>query len=146
MLPWRYLKDIINRLFDTLHGNETKFCEGIYLSPQDCKHFGRYGALGTHGHEHIPMARRGIAKLREAISLSIHILETVTQKKIESMSFPFGGKTAFNEPVIDIARTLGIKVGFTTNRDINNGLSEPLSLSRYGNNDIPGCKRQIYNF
>ncbi len=82
-----------------------------HLSRQQIEYLSEIGVdFGSHGHRHLRLSTLDDKALDSELSESKHILEEITGKAVETMSFPFG-KT--NPKVLTAATKAGFKFSFT---------------------------------
>lgn len=134
---------LINQVFNDIVGNDIKnFIRNFYMNEDDIKYLSKEEVLGTHGSSHVPMAQLKVENCNQEILNSKNYLESVTGKSIEMISYPFGGPSAVNERVAEIAESNNLTLGFSMFRGINqiNDFSNPMLLKRVDTNDAPGGK------
>ena len=68
-------------------------------------------SLGNHTHQHIDMAAFDREYLMYSLQKAQFFLENMTDKPVESVSYPFG---SYNEVALDCVAALGLKVGVST--------------------------------
>jgi peptidoglycan/xylan/chitin deacetylase (PgdA/CDA1 family) len=69
--------------------------------------------IGTHGHDHSIFSRQDGTTLRAQLETSIHILESVIDKKIKSVAYPVGGYHHFNQETKTVSKDIDLKLGFS---------------------------------
>jgi len=96
--------------------------------------------IGSHGHEHKPLSTLNEKDLVEELKKSKNLLlEKCKISDVEIISYPYGSPAAISKNVIQNAKSLGFRFGFTMNRGINNLndiIYTPLSLKRISVNDL----------
>ena len=135
-----WVSDVFNKQF----GSEKIACEKLYMNTEDIRFLAKNQILGTHSHQHFPLAALSETDAEKEIRNSIDILEDISKNKIHGISYPYGGKSAVSEGLYSIAKNCGLKYGFTMQRGINNSCgSDSLSLKRIDTNDyIEWCERR----
>jgi peptidoglycan/xylan/chitin deacetylase (PgdA/CDA1 family) len=95
--------------------------------------------LGTHSHGHAPLSRLGEGIARDEIGQSLDILEEVTGVRVRGISYPYGGATAVDETVAQVAADFGLAYGLTMRNGINGAaeLAQPMLLARIDTNEVP---------
>ncbi len=131
---------IIDSLFKELIGNEPALADRLYMKPSHWSELAAHESLGTHGYNHLPLATLSPKVIIQEIVQSVAILQSETGKTISAISYPYGGVDAVSLSVAEIAKKAGLQVGFTMERVCNQTLLEPLLLSRFDTNDVPGGK------
>ena len=130
----------ISCLFAELHGDERIAAQTLYMDRDDWRILARKGYLGTHGHDHLPLASLTKEELCKDIAQSMDILRETTGNAVRGISYPFGGSTAVSDTVYACARDHGLSYGFTMKRDLNISpapLSAAMQLHRIDVNDLP---------
>lgn len=118
----------------------------FYLTENQIIELSKYDAVGSHTVSHRSLSQ---LKLKEAIyelSQSKKTLEDLTNKKISTIAYPYGGPSAVTGEVAQIAEKTGYELGFTAERSFNNSLIEPLLLARADTNDVIGGKSPQFNY
>lgn len=130
-------KDVwISEIFTEMFGCEKEACQKLYMDSDDLKYLAKRHILGTHAHQHLPLATLSDDESRQEIMESLDIIETLSGKVVEGISYPYGGKSAVSDKVFSIAGECGLKYGFTMERGINKKVNNPLSLMRIDTNDV----------
>lgn len=133
-------KAFINEIFTENFGQEDTFAKALYMNHEQLNDLSELGLLGSHSHSHVPLGLYSESEIRQELQSSKDYLEQRFNKRIDLVSYPYGGVEACKNPVPEVAREVGYKIGLTMNRNVNNGLQTPLSLNRFDNNDLPGGK------
>lgn len=139
-------QEAIDLLFAQLVTNETSFAENLYMNEADIRTLAQAGALGSHGHRHLPLATLSAAEAKADIDLSLEYLESIGEKPIRSFSYPYGGKDAVNESLIKHFEVTQVEFAFTMWRGLNSDLHQPYLLHRIDTNDAPGGKNNSTEF
>jgi peptidoglycan/xylan/chitin deacetylase (PgdA/CDA1 family) len=141
-------KEVLNELFLKSVDDLKDFISEFYFSKEDLKFLASRGMLGTHSHSHLPLASLSAEDAMKEISISIKYLEKLTKTKIKAILYPYGRNGAVDATVSSISKKLGLEIGFTMNRGINNidNLIDPLMLMRVDTNDAPGGKSRSKKF
>lgn len=139
-------KVIIDNYFVKIFGNEDAFCNSFYMNENDVKLISNKGMLGNHGYAHVPLATLSINDAKEDVLKSTNFFEKLTQNKLLSFSYPYGGKSAVNDSIANIVKMNNYDFGLTMNRGFNNTLKQPLLLNRIDTNDAPGGKNNSLSY
>jgi peptidoglycan/xylan/chitin deacetylase (PgdA/CDA1 family) len=75
--------------------------------------------IGSHTHEHTILSRQSSSEMKKQIRMSKKILERKINKKVESIAYPVGGYSHFNQDAKDISKELGFKLGFSFLTGVN---------------------------
>jgi peptidoglycan/xylan/chitin deacetylase (PgdA/CDA1 family) len=146
IIPGKEKKELIDNYFVKIFGNEEEFCNSFYMDENDVKLISNKGMLGNHGYAHMPLATLSINDAKEDVSRSTNYFEKLTQNKLISFSYPYGGKSAVNQCVADIIKTQEYDFGLTMHRGINDSLEQPFLLKRIDTNDAPGGKNNSLQY
>lgn len=138
-LPLVARRRLIRECFVAAFGTrEAEISRDLYLDADEIRRLTAEAAVGTHGHEHLPLNEVPIAVAEELIRTSLDQLEAATGERPFAMSYPYGGCEACPPAVADRARALGVDFAFTMERAGNVSLDQPLHLARFDCNDLPG--------
>lgn len=135
MLPAEKLHVFTELLFPK-YFDEKKVAAELYMNESQVADLASRGYLGSHGHEHLPLAQLSSKDSIFQIQHSQDVLKKLTGKTVAAFSFPYGSPESFN----GLAKTLEdsqFKFAFTMNRVANMDLSDPFYLGRFDNNDMP---------
>lgn len=132
----------IDDLFQS-HYDEKSVLESLYMSKENLKQLAQNGYLGSHTHHHYPIGLLPKEAMEFELEHSKNYLETLTQTKIEMVSYPYGSPEACTEEVATLAKNCGYQLGFTTQRGSNVGTENRLLLNRFDCNDLPGGKSYV---
>jgi len=124
---------IIDKLFLELV-DEAEFSKKLYMDDEDIIKLYKYDCLGTHTHRHLPLATLKEKEILYEINESLQYFKKLGLS-IYSISYPYGGKKAVNDNVVNISKNF-FKFGLTMNRGINNEDENLLKLKRIDVNDI----------
>ncbi|MBD3724130.1 MAG: polysaccharide deacetylase family protein [Flavobacteriaceae bacterium] len=134
----------LEQFFSKFYNNfidEEKIFEELYMSFDEIKTLARNNQIGSHTHSHYPIAQLSENEIKFELEYSKKIIEDLTNTKVDFLSYPYGTKKACNEQVSQEAKNSGYKIGFTTNRGVNNGTNKNLLLlNRFDCNDLPKGK------
>ena len=104
------------------------------------------GMLGNHGYAHVPLATLSIDDAKDDVLKSTDFFEKLTQNKLISFSYPYGGKSAVNETIASIVEMSNYDFGLTMHRGLNDSLEQPFLLKRIDTNDAPGGKNNSVSY
>lgn len=130
---------IINEVFEE-YFDEEKMHQMLYMTIPQIKALAELGYLGSHTHNHYPLALISDEAKNFELSESKSYFETLTNTKIEMLAYPYGTKEAVNDKVATIAKQVGYKFGFTTTKGVNTTNKNNLLLNRFDCNDLIGGK------
>lgn len=128
--------EIMNRLFLEIFSSEKEIHDQLYMSVDQVKKLSDLGYLGSHGHDHFPIATLPIEEWNYQVGYSNDILENLTGKKTEAFSYPYGSLESC-QGLQSTLENFGFEFAFTMERAINESLYAPHFLSRFDNNDMP---------
>ena len=107
----------------------------FYLTKKEIKHMVSLGmVIGGHTHNHILLSRLNYKKQFNEISTCKKLLEKITKKECNLLSFPYGREYSYNRNTINILKKLNFKNAFSVDyRNINkNDLkNKSFELPRY---------------
>ena len=83
--------------------------------------------IGSHGYSHLRLADLSNEQIQKELQQSKELLEDLTEKTIDTMSYPHGSYTA---EVLTIAAELGYKFAATSNWGAYKAGSNPLEIPR----------------
>jgi peptidoglycan/xylan/chitin deacetylase (PgdA/CDA1 family) len=129
--------DWTRQRFVDMFGSEQAASEALYMNADDLRVLANRHLLGTHSHTHIPLATLSATHVQQEIAWSLDVLEYLSGRRPNGISYPFGGQSAVSETVFATAQALGLQYGFTMERGINSGGDKsPMALKRIDVNDI----------
>jgi peptidoglycan/xylan/chitin deacetylase (PgdA/CDA1 family) len=123
---------------DLVSDDERATADALYMDRGVLRELARRGWLGSHGHEHLPLAAVPIDDARADVAHALDHLERWTGVRPRAMSYPYGSRAACTPEAADVARAHGVRVAFTMERAANGDLRTPLLLARLDSNDAPG--------
>jgi peptidoglycan/xylan/chitin deacetylase (PgdA/CDA1 family) len=145
ILNFEEQSSIIGTFFEeTFPGKEPQMCEDMYMSKDNIVKLGNRWYLGSHSHRHIPLGLYSEEVIDEDIKISNKIIKEITGFTPFTISYPYGSIEAVGELVQSKAKENGLKFGFTMERAGNPNFNQPLGLSRFDSNDLPGGKSAIF--
>lgn len=97
-----------------LQSAELMTCEQIKILSQNGM------TIGSHSHDHSILSKQDSAHLKLQLHKSVQILESVLNKKINSIAYPVGGYEHFNDITKSVSRDVGFKLGFSYLTGVNN--------------------------
>lgn len=118
--------------------DETSVFKDLYFSPEMVASLGKEGAIGSHGHDHLPLGELPEEGAKLQVAKSCEILKRFGIEA-RAFSYPYGS----NEAVGNVKSYLGdygFTYAFTMSRGVNVNLENPFVLYRCDNNDVPGGK------
>ncbi|MCC7546826.1 MAG: polysaccharide deacetylase family protein [Burkholderiales bacterium] len=130
---------LIANVFRRMFGSEeASVSESLYMSMAMVAALAHEGCIGTHGHDHLPLAQLTAHEASIQLTLSLDLLTAWGCSRIQGVSYPYGGRTAVSEEVARLSMEAGMNFGFTMERATNLDLKRPLLLARFSNSDMPG--------
>lgn len=133
------LNEIISNLFD-MYIFEKGLIEKIYMNKDDLLTLSSRDYLGSHTHNHTPLAKLKDNKLSFELKHSKDYLEKLTNKSINFISYPYGTRDTCDDRVAKFAKNIGYKIGFSSIRGNNIEDKNLLLLNRFDCNDLIGGK------
>ncbi len=138
-LPLAERRRLIRECFAAAFGSrEAQISRDLYLDAAAIRRLMAEAAVGTHGHEHLPLNEVPVSTAEELIRTSLDQLQASTGERPFAMSYPYGGYEACPPAVAERARALGVDFAFTMERAGNVSFERPLLLARFDCNDLPG--------
>jgi peptidoglycan/xylan/chitin deacetylase (PgdA/CDA1 family) len=111
----------------SLQSEELMTWDQIKLMSENGMHF------GSHSHKHHILTLQTEDELRENLKQSKDILESYLKKKIETIAYPVGSYSDFNENSKKIVQDVGFKIGFSYLTGVNEvGKIDPFDVKRIG--------------
>ena len=141
----RQKKNILDTLFRKVIGDVGAFLKGFYFNEAELDLLGSQGMLGAHTHSHLPLGTLSIQKMEEEIRQNVDFLEKYSSREISTISYPYGLGDAITDEVFAAAKNVGMKIGLTMQRGLNQ-LGDPdlsLGLLRVDTNDAYLGKTQL---
>lgn len=137
---------LVDRVFEaTRNREEARISRELYMEPEQIRQLAEAHHVGTHAHEHLPLAHLGSGEIEHQIRASRRLLERWTGQAVHAMSYPYGSRSACAHPVDAIARKLGVRFAFTMETAGNHDLEAPLKLARLRNNELPGGSDPLWD-
>tara|TARA_B110000091_G_C13797111_1_gene468390 strand:- start:1198 stop:2106 length:909 start_codon:yes stop_codon:yes gene_type:complete len=88
----------------------------LFLNEMDIGKLVKDGAIiGSHSKSHYPLSKLNNDQLKQEIQEDKIALESMLDKEVKYLAFPFGKKNHYNASVIDVAKKAGFERAFTTN-------------------------------
>lgn len=146
-LPLRARTDLIEATFARIFpGMEWKLSRELYMNREQLTELSCKGAIGSHGHDHLPIGELSDDHAEATIAESVTLLQTWTERTPFAMSYPYGTRDTCSPTTARIAAKHGIRMGFTVESAGNNceSLKSPQFLGRFDCNLMPGGKRPLW--
>ena len=135
----------IESLFsETFQNKEENIFHQLYMTQEQIKNLASLGYIGSHGHNHLPIALLNKEERHFQLSTSKKILQDVTGKEIYGFSFPYGAYEACNISA-ESMRLAGYEYGVTLERLINHNVHTPHHLARMDCVDAPTGKNHKFS-
>lgn len=139
VLDYEIQEKFIDHLFLS-HFDEKVVLQDLYMDTDQVKELMDLGYVGSHTHSHLPLGCYDFDTIKRELSISKKFLETLSNKTIDFVSYPYGTEEAVTRSVASTAKEVGYKFGFTTKPLINNKDVDYLMLHRFDCNDSIGGK------
>ena len=139
----------IDFFFSKLVEDEPDFSSNLYMNDADLIKLAKADSLGSHGENHLPLATLAPQKAALEIAHASQYLESITNQKITSFSYPYGGKDAVNDSIPKLFDATDIEFAFTMWRGLNTEhdlKNQPYLLKRIDTNDAPGGKNNSFEY
>ncbi len=106
-----------------------------YINKKEIKYLISLGMIiGSHGESHTLLSKLSYKKQYSELKNSKVFLEKITNKKVDTFCYPFGGKISYNRHSLKILKKLKYKLAYSTeSRDISlkDIQKNPFELPRY---------------
>ena len=136
--------NIIDKIFLEVSDIDEKIlANDLYMSAENIKDLSDKGFLGTHGKNHVPLAKLSSTEIYNNIRGSMDYIAKTVGKSPSSISYPYGETTAISKKLFNTCKDLNLISGFTMKRGINTGediINNPLELKRFDTNEVYGGK------
>lgn len=130
--------EVLEVLFRKHFDNLQQFARELYLSAEDIAGMSNHGMeIGVHTHTHPVLARLNDEDQFKEISISKGILSDMSNKPIQTFSYPYGRPETFNEATINIVKSLGFSCAVTVSQGVNYLTENLFLLKRMDTNDFP---------
>jgi peptidoglycan/xylan/chitin deacetylase (PgdA/CDA1 family) len=139
LLDYNTQEKFINDLFLT-HFDENEVLEKLYMNTNEVIELIKLGFVGSHTHSHFPLGVCNLEIISDELITSKKYLESIGNAEINFVAYPYGTNEAVTETVLEIAKVVGYKLGFTTKIGVNESESNLLLLNRFDCNDLIGGK------
>ncbi|MDA2909534.1 polysaccharide deacetylase family protein [Nitrospiraceae bacterium AH_259_D15_M11_P09] len=135
---------LVSALFDYAFV-ESVWVTDNYITPAQIQDTAATGSVSAHGHTHEPLALLSRTAARNDMLRSKKLLEQLTNRQINTISYPYGRGDALADWVYIEAEACGFVCGLTTHRGINRGMLPTLNMRRYDCNELPGGSRPLFD-
>ena len=136
-LPVELRKDILNHLMnDYLVLNEEEVSRELYVSQDQISDMANSGMhIGSHSHNHSWLGHMSKVDQKDELIKSKSFLEQLDINENQyTICYPYG---SYNEETIDLASSLGFKLGLSAKVGIADNPKEAMFLPRLDTNDLP---------
>ncbi|ARV05506.1 hypothetical protein BTO04_01810 [Polaribacter sp. SA4-10] len=130
---------LINELFNT-YFNEKEVVENLYMNVNQIIELSKKGMIGNHTFNHKHLGKLNEDELFYEINESKNYLESIINRNINTISYPYGSEEVFTKKVINCSKETDHKFGFTTVKGKNLKDDNLLKLKRFDCNDLQGGK------
>jgi peptidoglycan/xylan/chitin deacetylase (PgdA/CDA1 family) len=93
--------------------------------------------IGSHTVTHPALSSLSRADAAEELAASKKTLESILERRVGYLAYPFGGPQHFNREVEELARQAGYESALSTVRGVNGGASDLFAVKRLGVFDDP---------
>lgn len=134
---------LIASCFSTVYGDrEAEISRSLYMTADQIQELGREAAIGSHGHDHLPLGLLPESQMQETVRSSVRHLQNWTGLKPFALSYPYGSIESCTPAVAEAAAAGGFEFAFTMERSGNDSdsFTRPFFLGRFDCNDMPGGK------
>lgn len=138
-------ESFINELFRKTVSNSKKLKDDLYMTQHQIRILAENGMLGSHGYSHIALGQCDLDIQKKEIEYSRSLLKNIGKKSVEAISYPFGGPTAVDREIAELALGKGYVVGLTMERAANLTSADMLLLGRFDTNDVPGGRQPLFS-
>ena len=132
----------VSKLFNQ-HFNESEVVNSLYMSKSNLQFLASIDCLGSHSHSHYPLGLLDLDALQFELQHSKEYLESLTNKTIQMISYPYGTPEACGDLVAKTAENMGYLYGFTTQQGYIKRNDNSFLLNRFDCNDLIGGKNYI---
>ncbi len=137
-LPQKICEEFLSDEFPKHFPDEEKVATDFYLTKSELKEMADAGMeIGSHGHLHRNLNSLTPKEQEDDIQRSITLLEKTINKKIVSISYPYG---EYSQDTIEVCMKLGLVGGVTIVEEINDSSSKIFELARI---DISSYDKKI---
>ena len=106
-----------------------------YLNKKEIKYLSSLGMIiGSHSESHTLLSRLSYEKQFKEIKNSKTFLEKITNKNVDTFSYPYGGKISYNNNTLKILKKLKFKLAYSVdyrNITIKDLKNKPYELPRF---------------
>lgn len=143
-LDFSVKEEITDQVFEVYFPEkENEIAHELYMEGNMIRELANNDQIGCHSHNHYPVGKLDQEELPGEIGTSKAILEELTDKTIDSFSYPFGSYEAC-QGVDAFLRRDGFSFAFTMERAVNPDWLNPFYLSRFDTNDVPCGKSYTF--
>jgi peptidoglycan/xylan/chitin deacetylase (PgdA/CDA1 family) len=138
-IDFKLQEELITKLFDN-YFSEEETLQSLYMNKAQIIDLAQKESLGSHTHNHYPLSLINEDDIKFELNESKTYFESLTNNKVEMVAYPYGTNDAVNIEVANMAKQVGYKYGFTTNRGTNTTNENNLLFNRFDCNDLIGGK------
>ena len=134
----RFLASILQ---DELGVDEAALASRLYMTARQIQDLGGQHFLGSHSDTHRPLAQLSEDQIDRDIRRSMSKIKKASGQEVRAISYPYGGRTAFDRRVLRASRMAGLDCGMTVLKGVNHGpdiLKNAFALKRFDTNDVFG--------
>jgi|SRR5882762_3522242 len=112
----------------------------LYMDTTQIRELGEEGAVGTHGHEHVPLSQLSRSAVAHSVRESVELLTQWLGHRPYALSYPYGSYEACSREAAAGVADADVEFAFTMERAGNADLAHAFHLARFDCNDVPGGK------
>jgi len=92
--------------------------------------------IGGHSHQHRTLSNLPAPEIHNDLHRNINLLNSVLKNPIQTFSYPYGKKDTYHNGVIEILRSLGINLAFSSEVGTNNSTIDLFQIKRIDPKDL----------
>ena len=127
---------LIDEIFKATFGTEKEINNTLYMNLDHLREIHELGYLGSHSHEHFPIAKMQGEERDYQIRKSQDFFKRELGEPLKSFSYPYGAFEACNG-LENLLKKNEFQFAFTMERAVNSSIQNSFYLSRFDNNDMP---------
>ncbi len=134
IMPDELKNKILNKIFPLHFDDEKSFSEELYMNKEEIKEMSENGhEFGSHTRSHPILSHLSEGKQKEELFDSKRILEKILNKKINSLSYPYG---KYNDATLKLVKETGYTNGIIVKPEDNSKNTNLFEINRYDCNDV----------
>lgn len=131
-------EEIISELFiKYIAESEKEIVREFFLTLPELKEMESANMIvGGHSHRHRTLSNLLVPEVHNDLHCNINFLNSVLNNPIHTFSYPYGKKNTYHNGVIEILRSLGINLAFSSEVGINNSTIDLFQIKRIDPKDL----------